>query len=224
MNRRSIAINALVATLLCLAGIFAFDRPVASLVHSMGGEHSKLLAAGTHLLEVASGMSLSKFLLGSVLLASGLALLVSQNTRHLAWILLFIGCTQFSCRLIAGVLKDIFLRLRPFEVLANEPSAQQFFVPHGNSFPSGHAAHFWALFFPLAFLFPRLSLPLIILPTFVVVARVGVNDHWASDVLASIAISAVVTLFFIWLFRKRLKVAHAPSVIPRTSPTISKSL
>ena len=50
-------------------------------------------------------------------------------------------------------------------------------------FPSGHGAHFWGLFFPLAFLFPRYRIPFLIIPLFISVARVGVNDHWCSDVL-----------------------------------------
>jgi membrane-associated phospholipid phosphatase len=32
---------------------------------------------------------------------------------------------------------------------------------------------------------------------------VGVNDHWCSDVLASAALAALITLAFIWLFRMK---------------------
>jgi membrane-associated phospholipid phosphatase len=93
--------------------------------------------------------------------------------------------------------------LRPFEVIQAGDWDWKFFGGQGNSFPSGHAAHFWGLFFPLAFLFPRYRLPFLIIPLFISVARVGVNDHWCSDVLGSIAIAAAITLFFIWVFRMK---------------------
>lgn len=37
------------------------------------------------------------------------------------------------------------------------------------------------------------------------VARVGVTDHWCSDVIASIALAALSTLLFIWLFRVKAR-------------------
>jgi membrane-associated phospholipid phosphatase len=125
--------------------------------------------------------------------------------------LLFIGCAQFVTRIAAGTLKGVFERLRPFEVIEAGNWDWNFFGGHGSSFPSGHAAHFWGLFFPLAFLFPRYRIPFLIIPIFISVARVGVNDHWCSDVLASSAIAAAITLFFIWLFRMKPATASAPS-------------
>jgi membrane-associated phospholipid phosphatase len=46
-----------------------------------------------------------------------------------------------------------------------------------------------------------MSIPLLIIPLFISVARVRVNDHWCSDVIASIALAALSTLLFTWLFR-----------------------
>jgi membrane-associated phospholipid phosphatase len=201
MSRRSIFLATVLASVLSIASILLFDRPVAQLMHLVGGEHSRFLMAGTRVLEVASGMTFSKFALGIALIIAGAALFGLRQSRHVAWILLFVGCTHFTARLIAGVLKEVFHRLRPFEVLANGAWDSQFFSAHGGAFPSGHAVHFWALFFPLAFLFPLIRIPLLILPIFMAVARVGVNDHWLSDVLTSIAICSAVTLFFIWIFR-----------------------
>lgn len=201
MNRKAITLATAFATGFCAVSIFVFDRPVAQLVHYLGGEHSRFLAVGTSILEIASAMTLSKFALGFALIVAGAILLAWKPGREIAWILLFVGCTHFTARLIAGVLKEVFRRLRPFEVLASGAWDNQFFTIHGGAFPSGHAAHFWALFFPLAFLFPFLRIPLLILPVFIAVARVGVNDHWLSDVFSSIAICGVTTLFFIWAFR-----------------------
>jgi membrane-associated phospholipid phosphatase len=98
-------------------------------------------------------------------------------------------------------LKNVFQRLRPYEAIEAGDWDSKFFGGHGSSFPSGHSAHFWGLFFPLLFLFPRYRLPLLIIPVFISIARIGVNDHWCSDVIASAALAALMTLLFVWLFR-----------------------
>jgi membrane-associated phospholipid phosphatase len=201
MSPRSITLATALAIALSIISILFFDRPVAELVHQLGGEHSKVLTTGTTGLERVFGITLSKFALGFVLIIVGLALFAWKAKRHIAWVLLFIGCTHFTARLVTGVLKEVFHRLRPYEVLPIGAWDNQFFSAHGGAFPSGHTTHFWALFFPLAFLFPRLRVPLLILPIFIAVARVGLNDHWLSDVFASIAICGMVTLLFIWAFR-----------------------
>ena len=117
--------------------------------------------------------------------------------------LLFLGSAQCVTRLIAGTLKGVFERLRPFEVIQAGDWDWKFFSGHGNSFPSGHSAHFWGLYFPLAYLFPRYRIPLLIIPIFISIARIGVNDHWCSDVTGSMAIAGLVTLVFIAVFRMK---------------------
>ena len=218
MNRRLILYSILVSLALTLLSIFFFDQPIAAYAHSVGGESSVVLRQGTAFLEVISGFPINRFALSYALLAAGLILFAWKSTRSAAWMLLFIGCAQFVTRLTAGTLKNVFNRLRPFEVIEAGNWDWNFFGDRGSSFPSGHAAHFWGLFFPLAFLFPRYRIPFLIIPVFISVARVGVNDHWCSDVLASAAIAAAITLLFIWLFRlkeRRVNVAPDPK---RTSP------
>ncbi len=211
MNRRSLAYVAALAIALSILSIFVLDRPIALLVHQLGGEDSRFLQNGTTALELASGMTFSKFALGFVLILAGAALFAWRAKRQVAWILLFLGSTHLVARLTAGVLKEVFHRSRPFEVLPSGAWNHQFFTAHGSAFPSGHAAHFWALYFPLAFLFPRWRLPLLILPTFIVIARIGVNDHWLSDILGSIAIAALVTLLFVWIFRWNQDLSPQPT-------------
>lgn len=201
MNRRQIVYCIAVALALTMLSIFCLDQPIAAFVQKVGGRSSVVLQQGTSFLEVISGFPIGKYALTCALLAVGLVLFAWKSTRSAAWILLFIGCAQFVTRITAGTLKNVFTRLRPFEVIQAGDWDWKFFGGHGNSFPSGHGAHFWGLFFPLAFLFPKYRLPFLIIPLFISVARVGVNDHWCSDVLGSIVVAAVVTLFFIWVFR-----------------------
>jgi len=201
MNRRQLLWAFLIAVVLTLLSIFLFDQPVAAFVQRVGGRQSVVLQGGTHWLEVASGFPIGRYFLSYVLLGAAALFFIARSTRAVAWMLLFIGCSQLLTRLVAGVLKNVFQRLRPFEVIQAGNWDWKFFTGHGNSFPSGHSAHFWGLFFPLLFLFPRYRLPLLIVPVFITIARVGVNDHWCSDVLASAGLAALLTLLFIWLFR-----------------------
>ena len=212
MNRRQICYSLVVTLALTLLSIFFFDQSIAAFVQRVGGRSSVILQQGTSFLEVISGFPIARYALTYALLTAGLSLSFWTSTRSAAWMLLFIACAQFVTRIAAGTLKGVFERLRPFEVIQAGDWDWKFFSGHGNSFPSGHGAHFWGLFFPLAFLFPRYRIPLLIIPLFISVARVGVNDHWCSDVLGSIVVAAAVTFFFIWLFRmKPAQTAREPS-------------
>ncbi|MEY2558959.1 MAG: hypothetical protein QOE34_2384 [Verrucomicrobiota bacterium] len=201
MNKRLIIYCILVSLALTLLSIFFFDRPIAGFVQKAGGNSSVLLLKGTSFLEIISGFPINRYALTYALLGAGVILFAWKSTRSAAWMLLFVGSAQFATRLAAVGLKEVFHRLRPFEVIQAGNWDWKFFGTHGSSFPSGHGAHFWGLFFPLAFLFPHYRIPLLIIPVFISIARVGVNDHWCSDVLFSCALAALITLLFIWLFR-----------------------
>ena len=211
MNKRQIIYSFFVALLLTLLSIFVFDQPIAAFVQRAGGRESAFLQQGTHWLEVASGFPIARFFLAWLLLGAGALLFISKSTRPVAWMLLFIATVHLVTRVTAGTLKNVFARLRPFEVIEAGNWDWKFFGERGSAFPSGHSAHFWSLFFALAFLFPRYRWPLLIIPLFISVARVGVNDHWTSDVIASVAIAALLTLAFIWIFRMRPAQSPPPS-------------
>jgi membrane-associated phospholipid phosphatase len=203
MNRRQILYCFLAALVLTLLSIVLLDQPVAAFVQRSGGRDSTVLQQGTRWLEIASVFPIARHFLTYLLLAASALLFISKSSRPVAWMLLFVATAHVASRLAAGALKNVFERLRPFEVIQAGNWDWKFFSGHGNAFPSGHSAHFWGLFFPLAFLFPRYRIPLVIIPLFISVARPGVNDHWCSDVLASIALAALITLIFIWLFRMK---------------------
>jgi membrane-associated phospholipid phosphatase len=203
MKKGQILYSFFVALVLTLLSVFALDQPIAAFIQRAGGRESAFLQQGTHWLEVASGFPIARYFLAWLMLGAGALLFIWRSSRPVAWMLLFIASVHLVTRLTAGTLKNVFDRLRPFEVIEAGNWDWKFFGEQGSAFPSGHSAHFWSLFFPLAFLFPRYRLPLLIIPLFISVARVGVNDHWCSDVIASIAIAALLTLAFIRLFRMK---------------------
>lgn len=139
-----------------------------------------------HAIEIAFGFPISKFLTGAVILVASLALFPFARFRYTARVLLFVAAAQLTTRLAAGVLKNVFLRPRPYETDTG-------FFSDGSSFPSGHAAHFWPFFFAAMIAFPRWRIPLLILAVFVSLSRVLVNDHYLGDVLASAAIATIIT-------------------------------
>jgi membrane-associated phospholipid phosphatase len=210
MNRRQLGYSALAALVLTLLSIFFFDQPIAAFVQHVGGRQSAVLKEGTSWLEVAFGLRITQYFLTYLLVGLGAVLFISKTSRPVAWVLFFVGCTQVVTRLTVTGLKEVFERLRPFKVIEAGIWDWKFFSGHGDAFPSGHSAFFWGLFFPLAFLFPRYRLPLLIIPIFISFARVGVNDHWCSDVIASTGLAAFITLVFIWLFRMKPAQGSAP--------------
>src|SRR3954470_21305546 len=117
MNRRQLIWAFLIAVLVTVLSIFLFDQPIAAFVQRAGGRESPVLQEGTHWLEIASGFPITRFFLAYLLLGAAALLFIAKSTRLVAWMLLFIGATHLVTRLIAGVLKDVFHRLRPFEVI-----------------------------------------------------------------------------------------------------------
>jgi membrane-associated phospholipid phosphatase len=214
VNQRQLWVFLLIAIVLTALGIFLLDQPIAAFVQRVGGRESKILQEGTHWLEIASGFPIARYFLAYLLLGAAALLFIAKSTRLAAWMLLFIGSTHLITRVVAGVLKNVFHRLRPFEVIQAGNWDWKFFGDQGSSFPSGHSAHFWGLFLPLLFLFPRYRLPLLIIPVFISIARIGVNDHWCSDVIASAGLAALFTLIFIWLFRMQRSEPGAKPIQP----------
>jgi membrane-associated phospholipid phosphatase len=178
-------IGGAVLSLLTLIAIFFIDRPVAAAIAPSAGANHSFADPFVNVVEIAFGFPVSKFLTGFVLVLAGAALFAFR--RPLARGLLYVGAAHLVSRLIAGVLKNVFLRVRPYDSVDGA-----FFVEGGSSFPSGHAAHFWALFFALALAFPRLRIPALVLAVLVSVSRVMVNDHFVGDVLGAAAICAFV--------------------------------
>jgi membrane-associated phospholipid phosphatase len=204
MTIRQVCIAGAVLALLTVLCVFTIDGPVAAMVKPNVASSKAIVNPAVHVLEILFAFELSKFVTGFAILIAGLVLFAFARHRRLAWLLTFVGAVHLVARLLAGVLKNVFLRLRPYETL----DPDRFFVDGGSSFPSGHAVHFWALFFALALAFPRLRWAALTLALFVSTARVVVNDHFVSDTLGSAAIAAFVCCLFAWMLRRASNAAR----------------
>jgi membrane-associated phospholipid phosphatase len=182
-----------VCTALCVAAIAFIDRPLAEYIHRNGGIQPALFISGTVFVENVFGWQFSKYLLGFIVAGAGLVISALKGRNRLAGVFVIVGVSHLSGRLTAGVLKNVFERLRPEELIQAAQSTG-FFAADGNSFPSAHVAHFWSLFFPLALFCKPIYWPCaLLIPVFIAVSRVAVNHHFVSDVFAGIGVAAFVT-------------------------------
>lgn len=187
----------LVATLLSVAAV---DRPLALLISEQLRGATQIAGGLTSGLEWIFGFALSKYLYAFVFLLVGVILNVWKRSLTPARVWYFLGSTLLLSRVISGTLKNVFERVRPHEFLESRQRAD-FFVDGGSSFPSGHAAFYFGLFFPLAFLFPQLKWPLLVLATLAALARVFELDHYLSDILASASVALLLVFWQAKLLR-----------------------
>jgi undecaprenyl-diphosphatase len=92
-------------------------------------------------------------------------------------------------------------RTRPFETLSFSPLVQKL-TEVNSSFPSGHAAFYFAIATVVFLQSKKLGSIFLVVSLLIGIARVYGGVHWASDILAGAAIGIVSGLFVSWLFRK----------------------
>jgi membrane-associated phospholipid phosphatase len=190
-DRRRLLVATGIAAALCLLSMALLDGRLALAIASLPAGSTRWIGQVVSAFEISFGIRIWPYLYGVLIAAAGLV--TWRTTPLLSRALLFVGLSHVTARFLSDILKPPFSRLRPFQAIENGVWHDTFFAAGGNSFPSGHAIHVWSLFFPLALLFPRYTLPLAIIPLLISAARVAVNDHYLSDVLASAALAAIVT-------------------------------
>ncbi len=192
MTVRHLLLAAAVAALVTLAGVLVLDAPLARAIgrDAAAGDTGRALAEIVEVLDHVTAMTWpKKEQLASALIVAGGALWWWR--RRVGSALLLLGLTHALARTLGGELKPLFGRLRPGEALARGHVDDSFWWQGGIAFPSGHVAHYGALAFTMAYLFPRARLPAFAVLAFIVGARVGVNAHFLSDAAASVAIAAL---------------------------------
>jgi membrane-associated phospholipid phosphatase len=155
---------------------------------------------------VGNHVGVGQFLLGSLFIAIGLLWALARRKSHAARALIFAGGVQLATIAAGWEIKDLFGRMRPYQLIASDDWSHMWFAG-GNSFPSGHNVFFWGLCLPLAYQFPKYRIPLLIIPVFIAFARIDENYHFLSDVLAAIAVAALITLLAAILFGRWVKPA-----------------
>jgi len=215
MSKRALAWTAAVALIVAFISAFVFDRGIAEAVRHSGIEKAAIVVRLREFFDLLTGSALpqsyGKFdhlLLGVSLIVIGALWLLARRTNVTARALVFTGIVQLGTIEAGSLLKTVFGRLRPYQLLERGDWSQIWFAG-GNSFPSGHVSFFWGLFLPLAYLYPKYRVPLLAIPVFIAFARVDENVHFLSDVLGGIALAAIVTLLAAVVFGRWIRPAAA---------------
>ena len=215
MSKKALILTFAICAVLALISIFAFDRMLALGVHNSGIERAAIVVRLREFFDIFTGrgvallgnrIGLGQLLLGTIFIALGLVLALARRLRPLARALVFAGAVQLATIEAAWWIKDFFGRLRPHQLIERNDWSHIWFAG-GNSFPSGHNAFFWGLFLPLAYLYPKYRIPLLIIPVVIAFARIDENYHFLSDVLGGIALAALITFVAATLFSRWLKPA-----------------
>jgi membrane-associated phospholipid phosphatase len=216
MSKRALGWTAAVALIVAFISVFAIDRGIAEAVRHSGIESAAVIVRVREAFDVFTGNflasgygGLGQVLLAATLIAIGLIWLLARRTNLIARALIFTGLVQISTIEAGSFLKGVFGRLRPYQLLEHNDWSHVWFAG-GNSFPSGHVAFFWGLFLPLAYLYPKYRVPLLVLPVFIGFARIDENVHFLSDVLGSVALAAIVTLLAAVVFGRWIRPVASP--------------
>lgn len=197
MNRRLLLSVAAVSSFFAVTGIAFADYPLARWVRSSGIEDAAIFRVGLGALDVIVGMHVWYWLAASVFFAAGLIALLPalKVPRRAAIALIVAALVQTACLHTMIVMKDAFGRLRPHQVLESG-DWNVIWNAGGGSFPSGHSAFYFGLLLPLAaFATQRwLRIALIVIPVYVVLARIDLAKHFISDVSTSALIAALYSL------------------------------
>jgi membrane-associated phospholipid phosphatase len=182
------------------AGIVVLDRPIAEWATTQP-RGDTIWAGGARLLDFLSLRTTSIFLLGPILMIAGGVLLLVSSTRRTGWQLLYVGSVQFASTMLADLARRSIGRLAPADAMAI-PGAPDVWFGGGAVFPSGSAAFYAGLFFPLMLMAPRWTFLFAIFPLFVGAAEIVLLRHHPSDIAAGFAVAAVVTGALGFLLKK----------------------
>jgi undecaprenyl-diphosphatase len=210
-DRRSLFVIAAAAAALAALCVVTIDQPVARWLAGRDTAPA-IWDRGISIVELVSGIEPWKWIGTCVVGAGVIATLALRRYRHLAPAWLFVAITHFLARNLMLWTKTFTGRLRPSEWLAR--GGDTFFRDGGISFPSGHVIYVASLALPIAIVWPRSRPAVAVVVAFTMVARVVVDAHFISDVVAGLALAAVVT----WLGAAAVRPLAAPSPTPPASP------
>lgn len=141
---------------------------------------------------------IGKYLPGFLIIGAAAVLFLEKNWRRRLNLLFFAGLSLILSRaLLVEILRFFYFRARPFTVLDFQPLIDHAAAP---SFPSGHAAFYFALAFAiLLFGHKKLGWVFVGAALLVGVARVAAGLHWPTDIAAGAAVALISILVVKWL-------------------------
>ncbi len=188
MSLRGLLVASAILAALAAAAIATIDEPVARWLATRD-TWPALWNTGIAGFEYAAGIEPWRWAGVGVLGALALAALALRRPR-VGRAFAYIAAVHLASRLLMMWMKPATGRLRPYEWLVRGGST---FWRDGVSFPSGHVMIFASLALPVAVVLPRARWLAIAVTAYACVARLAVDAHFVSDVLAGAALACLIT-------------------------------
>jgi undecaprenyl-diphosphatase len=119
--------------------------------------------------------------------------LVKKFRKYLKMVISALGAAVSARFIIVEIIRHLILRARPF--VENNINLLVIHNPNEASFPSGHAAFFFAIAAVVYFYNKKAGVVFFTASFLISISRVFVGIHWPSDILAG----AIVGIFSGWL-------------------------
>lgn len=104
----------------------------------------------------------------------------------------------FARLVITNIIRFLYVHPRPFDVM----QVRQLISESGSSFPSGHAAFFFALSAVVYIYDRKLGWVFFVISALMGFARIYVGVHWPFDILAGVVVGILVSLVTDWFIKK----------------------
>lgn len=139
-----------------------------------------------------------KYLPIFLVVGAAAVLFLEKNWRRRLNFLFFVGLSVILSRaILTEIIRFIYFRPRPFAALNFQPLMDYAAAP---SFPSGHAAFYFALALAvLIFGYKKLGWIFIGASLLIGAARVAAGLHWPTDIVAGAAVALISVLVVKWL-------------------------
>jgi undecaprenyl-diphosphatase len=169
-----------------------------------------------------------KWRVGVILVWCALVLFGGARGRWAAFVL--IPVIAASDQLASSVMKPIFERLRPCELLGNvhvwledggwitTPAEVTRSYKNSFSFPSSHATNITASMLFLGLVWRRWLAPFLAVAILVSYSRIYTGVHWPSDVLAGMLVGAAIAAIAYLLFKRFYREAARPAARGEDAP------
>jgi hypothetical protein len=209
VTRAHLLALAVVSTLLAALALVFFDHPLSHwvAVHEQSDAWNPVVTVCEYFIGITPWAWTAPVVLCGGVLATVLVRRWHPYAR--AW--MYVTIVYLVSRNLMGWGKTLSGRLRPHQWMKLGGDTFGHFGA-GASFPSGHVVVFAGILIPLAVVVPR-SRPLLLVILFIMIARIAVLAHFASDVFAGLALTALVA----WVCTPLLMVS---SVKPAEPPAV----
>lgn len=165
------------------------DLAIFKIIHSLAGQSALLDNIG---------IFFANYFIYLIVAAGIFFVLKRKDNREKTFVFIWTALTMIVSRgLFTEIIRFLYVRQRPFEVLGFTPLFDKF----ETAFPSGHAAFLFALAFSIFYFNRKWGWWLLGVSLLNGLARVFVGIHWPGDILGGIIVAFIAFLIVKYLIK-----------------------